>query len=239
LETEIAKTNEFVQKAQEELDTLKQALALEKMAKTSAEADLDAVRNKKRDTSEADALRKELQALKDQHQASLVTAQQESAKATEEHLVTKASLEKALGDLQNQKAESDMKIKTSENDYLSMHNSLTELVEEAQKRTADLEDRLEEAEAKLKVKDAELAEEKVRYHLLKAFRFHLLMERLPQTKSAAVPSPKTPSSATKAPSGLRASKFAENVDEAPTNEAEEGEPDSSSAALASVREPFS
>ena len=140
---------------------LKQDLAHEKMAKATAEAELDAARNKKPDTSEADSLRKELQALKDQHQASLMTAQQESAKATEEHLATKASLEKALGDLQKQKDETDQKIKTSEDDYLSMHSSLTELVEEAQKKTADLESRLRDAEADLKVKVAELAEAKV------------------------------------------------------------------------------
>ena len=153
-----------MQKAQEELDALKQDLAHEKMAKASAEAELDAARSKKPETGEADSLRKELQTLKDQHQASQMTAQQESAKATEEHLTTKASLEKALSDLQKQKAEADMKVKTSEDDYLSMHTSLTELVEEAQKKTADLEGRLNEAEANLKVKDAELAEAKVRDH---------------------------------------------------------------------------
>ena len=161
MQAEIGKNKESLQKAQKELDMLKQDLAHEKMAKATAEAELDAARNKMPDTSEADSLRKELQALKDQHQASLMTAQQESAKATEEHLATKASLEKALGDLQKQKDETDQKIKTSEDDYLSMHSSLTELVEEAQKKTADLESRLRDAEADLKVKVAELAEAKV------------------------------------------------------------------------------
>lgn len=77
-------------------------------------ADLETVMNKKLDTSEADALRKELQALKDQHQASLMTAQQESAKATEEHLAAKAALEKAQAELGRQKAE-------SVSDYKDMH----------------------------------------------------------------------------------------------------------------------
>lgn len=141
-------------KAQAELDALKQDLAHEKMEKASAQADLEAAKSKKPDTSEADALRKELQALKDQHQAALMTAQQESAKATEEQLATKASLEKAQAELTRQKAE-------SQSDYKDMHDSLTQLVEEATKKTVDMEARLKEAEANLKVKDAELAEAKV------------------------------------------------------------------------------
>jgi chromosome segregation ATPase len=166
-------------KLQAEVDGLKQDLAQEKMEKAQAQADLDAVQNKKPDTSEADSLRKELQALKDQHQAALMTSQQESAKATEEHLATKASLEKAQVELQRQKAESS-------SNYKDMHESLTFLVEEADKKYAeenkkasefeaqlkaaeeaskkvsDLEARLKEAEANIKVKDAELAEAMVR-----------------------------------------------------------------------------
>jgi chromosome segregation ATPase len=154
LQAEIAKTNSSLLKAQDELDALKQDLAHEKMEKASAQADLEAVKSKKPDTSEADALRKELQTLKDQHQAALMTAQQESAKATEEHLATKASLEKAEAELSRQKQE-------SESDYKDLHDSMTQLVEEANKKAADVEARLKEAEANLKVKDAELAEAKV------------------------------------------------------------------------------
>jgi chromosome segregation ATPase len=124
------------------------------MEKASAQADLEAAKSKKPDTSEADALRKELQALKDQHQAALMTAQQESAKATEEHLATKASLEKLQAELARQKEE-------SKSDYNSLHDSMGQLVEEATKEAADVETRLKEAEANLKVKDAELAEVKV------------------------------------------------------------------------------
>jgi chromosome segregation ATPase len=154
LQAEIAKTNSSLLKAQAELDALKQDLAHEKMEKASAQADLEAVKSKKPDTSEADALRKELQTLKDQHHAALITAQQESAKATEEHLATKASLEKAQAELLRKKTE-------SESDYKDMHDSLTQLVEEANKKAADLDAQLKEAKANLKVKDAELAEAKV------------------------------------------------------------------------------
>jgi chromosome segregation ATPase len=140
--------------AQAELDALKQDLAHEKMEKASAQADLEAAKSKKPDTSEADALRKELQALKDQHQAALMTAQQESAKATEEHLATKASLGEAQAELARQKTE-------SQSDYKILHDSMTQLVEEATKKAADVEARLKEAEANLKVKDAELAEAQV------------------------------------------------------------------------------
>lgn len=162
------KIKESLLKTQEELDALGQQLAMEKMARASAQADLDAVRSKKPDTSEVDSLRKELQALKDQHQASLMTARQESAKATEEHLATKASLEEAKAQLEAQKAEIQTKLKVSEDDYRSMHSSLTELAEEAHSKITDLEARLKETEAQLKVKAAELAEAKVYSPLCKS-----------------------------------------------------------------------
>jgi hypothetical protein len=145
------------------LDELKQQLALEKMARTTAEADLDAAKSKKPDTSEADTLRKELQALKGQHEAALMTAQQESAKATEAHLAVKTALERTEAELEKQKSDAATKYNTSESDYNDMHTSMTELVEEANKKATDLAARLKEAEANLKVKDAELAEAKVRH----------------------------------------------------------------------------
>lgn len=153
-EAEAAKSSKALADAQAELDELAQQLALEKMDKATAQADLEAALSKKPDTSEADGLRKDLQALKDQHQAALTTAQQELAKATEEHLATKAALEEAQAEHSRIKAEST-------SDYKDMHESLTQLVEEANKKAADLEAHLKEAEANLKVKDAELAEAKV------------------------------------------------------------------------------
>lgn len=140
---------------------MKVELAQEKSAKAAAQADLDALKTKKPDTSEADALRKELQALKDQHQASLTTAQQESAKATEEHLATKDALLKAQAEAAAHKAAADTKQQTSEADYMDMHDSLTQLVEEAEKKAAEKEALAKEYEANLKVKDAEIAELKV------------------------------------------------------------------------------
>jgi hypothetical protein len=141
-------------KAQSELETLKQDLAEEKMVRVNAQADLDAAKNKKPDTTEVDSLRSELQTLKDQHQASLMTAQQESAKATEEHLATRSALQKLQAELERQKAE-------GESDYKDMHSSLTQVAEEANKKAADAEARLKEAEAQIKVKEAELVEAKV------------------------------------------------------------------------------
>jgi hypothetical protein len=64
--------------------------------------------------------------------------------------------------LEEHKSETEAKLKTSQDDYLSMHSSLTELAEEAHKKAADLEARLSEAQAELKVKEAELTEAKVR-----------------------------------------------------------------------------
>lgn len=99
--------------------------------------------------------------MKDQHQASLMTAQQESAKATKEHLATKDALLKAKADAAAYKIAADTKQQTSETDYMDMHDSLTQLVEEAEKKAADKEALVKELEANLKVKDAEIAELKV------------------------------------------------------------------------------
>ena len=222
------------------MDALKQELALEKMTRTSAEADLDAVKSRKPDTSEADALRKELQALKDQHQAALMTSQQESAKATEEHLAAKATLEKVQAELEQQKTAADTQAKTSKADYQDLHDSFESIVQESTKKTTDLEARLKEAEAVIKVKDAEIAEAKVCSQFSNAAIS--LTNMIFKTKNTVFPAPKTPTSA-KSPKGLAASKFAAEPDspETPSAKAEpeaaEGENDSSSAALASVRQP--
>jgi hypothetical protein len=62
----------------------------------------------------------------------------------------------------------------------------------------------------------------------------LILISTSQTKNTVLPSPKTPTTT----KGLAASKYADDVDAAPANsEAAEGEHDSSSAALASVRQP--
>lgn len=135
---------EVLLQTQADLDALKENLASEKMSRVQAEADLDAaknkkpdttvenalrkelfglrneleeLKNKKPDTSEIDALRADYQTLKNEHQASLMTAQQESAKATEEHLATKTALEKALKDFDAHQAAADEQSKTSQSDY--------------------------------------------------------------------------------------------------------------------------
>lgn len=151
------------------MDTIKQELALEKMARTSAEADLDAVKNKKPDTSEADSLRKELESLKEEHQQAIEAAKQEANKLVDDRLATMAALEKKQAETDNvqaeldkQKAEAESQAKTSKADYQDLHDSLGQLVEEANKKAADLEARLKEAEAVVKVKDAELKESQVR-----------------------------------------------------------------------------
>ena len=68
---------------------MKVELAHEKSVKAEAQANIY-------------TLRKELQALKDQHEAAFMIAQQESAKATEEHLATKDALHKELLALKDQ-----------------------------------------------------------------------------------------------------------------------------------------
>lgn len=171
MQNEITKTQEFLTAAHKELDTLKQDLAEEKFNRVSAEAELDATKSKKPDTSEADALRKELQDLKTEHLAFLETAKQTNEAATKEVLDTKTALEKLQALLAKEQAE-------RKSDFDDMHSSLTQVCEEATKKAsdaeaqleitsskfADIEARLKEAEAVIKVKEAELAEAKVSYN---------------------------------------------------------------------------
>jgi len=175
LQSEIEKTKQSLTAAKTELDNLKQDLAEEKFNRVTAEAELDATKNKKPDTSEVDALRKELKDLKTEHLASMSTAQQTHAAATKEHFETKTSLDEtkiALEKLQARLAKEQVERKS---DFDDMHSSLTQVCEEATKKAsdaeakleiasskvADVEARLKEAEAIIKVKDAELAEAKV------------------------------------------------------------------------------
>ena len=128
---------------------MKENLAEEKMERVSAQAELDATKNKKPDTTEADNLRKELQALKTEHQASLMTAQQTAAKATEEHLATKSALEKAQAQLEKEKSE-------RKSDFEDMHGSLTQVCEEATKRASDAEAEVEKISKKAATSELQL-----------------------------------------------------------------------------------
>jgi chromosome segregation ATPase len=83
----------------------------------------------------------------------------------------------AQKELEAHKLEADATVKTAKADYEDMHHTMTELVEAEQKKATDIQEKLEEAEkavsakeklleeleAQLKVKDAEIAEAKVSY----------------------------------------------------------------------------
>ena len=90
-----------------------------------------------------------------------MTAQQESVQATDEHLKTKGKLEEMENELEEERKKADDGKKTSEADYRDMHEAMGQLVEEANKKTMELEARLKEAEALVAVREKELAEAKV------------------------------------------------------------------------------
>lgn len=196
-------------------------LELEKL-----QAEHEALLNKKPDTTEVEALKTQLETLHTQHETALSIAQQESAQATKEHLAAKEALEKVEADFSEHKNAMEIKHKTTETDFKDMHSAMTQLVEEANKKAEEaskramtVESHVAELEAQLKVKEAELAEAKA-------------------ATAAASQAPITPIPKPSPKSGLAASRFAEELDEdepvaAPINKSE-GEPDSSSAALASL-----
>lgn len=190
LERTLTATKEALEKAQTELEELGQHLAQEKMERMTALADLDAAKIAKPDTSEADSLRKELAALKQSHEQALAAVHQD-LKAKEEDLEAqkvqfvsaqgtltgmKDDLDLAQRELEAHRAAADAKHKTALADYKDLNDSMTVLIEEASNKAKELEVKLDraiqhaeeserrtqEAEAQLKVKEAELAEFKVR-----------------------------------------------------------------------------
>lgn len=125
------------------------ALALEK-----ALADLDGRNTVEASASEADTLRTELRLLKEEHESALVIAQQTARQATSEHLAAKSALEKAEADAATSQ-------KTFQADYNDLNESMTQLLEEASAKAKSYEAQLQEVEAQLKIKDDEIAVEKV------------------------------------------------------------------------------
>jgi chromosome segregation ATPase len=173
-------------KSQEEVDELSQQLALEKMEKFTAQAELDAAKNAKPDTSELDALKaqlaalaaahdKEVAELKASHEKALAGAGDATSKTASELSTTREELAMAQKELEAHKLEAEAVMKTSEADYKDMHDSMTQIVEEAQalaaenmrklatveQQVGDADKKIAELSAQLKVKDAELAEARV------------------------------------------------------------------------------
>lgn len=140
---------------------MKHELEQERSAKVAAQDDLDALKNKTPDTSEADALRLEVKSLKDQLQLSLVKSQEELSKTTEELLATKNSLSKAEAEAAAHEAAAEAKYQTSMAELKDKNDSLMGLVKAADQKAADMEALVEDLKANLNAKDAEIAELKV------------------------------------------------------------------------------
>jgi len=143
----------------------------------------------------------------------LATAQQESDKATEEHLALKSKFENLQVEVESHKKDLASVRDTSTADYKDLHDSMTQLLEEANKKTEALERQLREMEAQISVKDAEIKEA--------------------NTKINGLKSPKAANGEKK---GLSASIYADPEPEDETEEAE-GEQDNLSASLAAVSRP--
>jgi chromosome segregation ATPase len=147
---------------------------------TAAKSDLEASHSEIKSLRAAlDSQAGELEGIKVQLEGKTTemdTAQTELTAARETVSNIKEELELASKTLEAHKAEAEAKEKTAQADYQDLNDSMTSLVEEFSNKVKDLEVQLaesvkahqdaqrlvEEAEAKLKVKDAELAEAKVR-----------------------------------------------------------------------------
>lgn len=175
--------------SESEVRELSQQLAQEKMERITALAELDAAKNSKADTSVIEALQIQLAVARKEYDESLsvaifnLQAKQDELDSTKMELsASQTELAQRKNDLelanelsQAEKAEAFARQNTFEADYQDLNDSMTALVEEANSTTRDLKARVEELEsyiaekakileemqAQLKVRDAELAEAKV------------------------------------------------------------------------------
>ncbi|KAH6608840.1 viral a-type inclusion repeat domain-containing [Trichoderma cornu-damae] len=171
---------------QAEADDVGQQLVLEKVERMTALAELDAVKTMKPDNTAINKLKAELVATTKSFQDSLAAAKADlqaceaelkSVKADfhhmeEKHTATRESFAATAKDLEELRIVSQMREKTAQADYNDLNDSMTALVEEANKKVKESEmnveqlvKKLDEAElrydqlqAQLKIKDAELAE---------------------------------------------------------------------------------
>jgi chromosome segregation ATPase len=188
LKTALSAAQESLAHAQAEVEEMGKQLAEEKMERMTALAELDAAKSMKPDTSAADALRDQLAAVQRDHELSTATAAADAKKlhgeleelkvklgaAEEKHADLQGDLDLAQKTIEAHRDEADAKHKTAQADYQDLNDSMTALVEEANNRAKMLEAQLdeitsksrdgakkiEELEAQLKVKDAEIAEAK-------------------------------------------------------------------------------
>jgi chromosome segregation ATPase len=148
----------------------------------TALAELDAAKSVKPDTSAADALKEQLSTAQTSHDSALAAKDSElealkaSLLSSQDQLTSmQEDLDLSKKELEAYRGEADAKAKTHQADYKDLNESMTALVEEAEKKVKGLEGQLEDATAKIgefekkieeyqaqmKVKDAEIAEAKV------------------------------------------------------------------------------
>jgi len=139
---------------------MSQQLALEKMERTNAQADLDAIKTQKPDTSELDAVRADLAALSKSHKEAIDNStklEAELAEKEKEIEEIKGDMLMAIKELETHKLEADAKQKTQDADYKDLMQNMTELVEAEQKKTLEASARLDELAAKAKESDTNLS----------------------------------------------------------------------------------
>ncbi|KAL7783269.1 hypothetical protein V8C37DRAFT_397319 [Trichoderma ceciliae] len=196
LQVSLKTAQEEIVAVQAEADDVGQQLALEKVERMTALAELDAVKTVKPDTTAINTLKAELVATTRTFQDSMAAAKAnlqasqtelKSAKddyydMEEKYAATRESFIVTSKHLEDLRIVSQMKEKTAQADYSDLNDSMTTLVEEANKKVKESEmnverlmKKLDEAEikydqlqAQLKIKDAELAEADAQAALLKS-----------------------------------------------------------------------
>ncbi|KAL7807258.1 hypothetical protein V8C26DRAFT_423989 [Trichoderma gracile] len=188
LEASLKAAQEQMVAVQAEADDVGQQLALEKVERMTALAELDAV--KRPDGAAVNNLRAELAATTKTFQDSLAaakadlqacqaelkTARDDFFRMEQKYTAARETFEITSKELEDLKTQAQIKEKTAQADYNDLNDSMTSLLEEANKKVKDSEmsaeqllkkledadDRYEQLLAQLKIKDAELAEAEVR-----------------------------------------------------------------------------
>ncbi len=162
LESAVAQLKTDLAKAESEMDSLGGQLAQEKMDKFEAHAALDAAKNQKPDTAEADALRQEIETLKKAHEDALFAANSKSAKASDDLKAGAGRPRHAAEGVRGLRAQRGGEAEDRRG-RLQRHARLyVGAGRRGAEKMADAEKELEELADQLKVREAELAEAKVR-----------------------------------------------------------------------------
>jgi chromosome segregation ATPase len=140
------------------MEEMAQQLAHEKLERTTAQAELDAVKSQKPDTTEVDAVKSKLSSLEKTHASALEKADANLAAARQEAAAIKEDLLMAQKEVETLRLEAEAKEQTHDADFKDMHDSLTQIAEQEKAKADALEAKIADVLKKAAESDKTLSE---------------------------------------------------------------------------------